>query len=776
MEILNRLLEISVYSIVLFVAVIAIKKAFSDKMSPVLHFMIWFLLIARLCIPFTIDSGLNLIVIPAQTAIETTAVDAPASAQDNPFDFSPESQSKASIQNIRPWQSAEPDCATAKPDNLSNSLWIASMRWMDIFLAVWLVGIFIRGVWMAAVGLKIKRVIRRCGIKPNARIQALMGKCKAELGITRDIPVYLLPHIATPALTIGLRPKMVLPSDITKGLNEEQLMFAIKHELTHYKRKDNIVNLLLRALEAVYWFNPIVWLMGRYMIADMETACDSMVVKAFDQQEKKQYALMLLDLFSQRKAPRFMLGMTLNHTEKIAERRIRGVYMNDKSRRGVKMMAGILAVVLFVVCFTTACQPTPEEDVIVGKNNNNLDSIIGGTPAPAINTETMQQHETWQEQLSGNNVTINIDAGITFPQVVQFPVVEIAPIYFTEDDAWKIIQVFFKDNAVYYDEPLFTKEVLEAQIVTLKQMLSEIENGTMPDYEEGEEDQINDQIEYYTELLQTAPSEDDEPQAIDDLSFKKQYEGAEVISVSTNIGSNGSPATLRISRNESAYVSGIYFSNFPDTLTTTITTENNMEMTLDEAVSLVQSTMNDLGIGDMILAESSIEGSTQEQVYVLNYIKSINGIGVSSYQTHMMTQQEEGEDNVYAPFLAPEQVTIYINDAGILGFSLTNALEMGDVINENVKILSIDEVKDIFREQVFYNYYAFDNNLLTIDIERIELGYFVQSVKDQQGVFRAIPVWDFLASEQAYEGDTYTYSVLTINAIDGSIIDRGLGY
>jgi hypothetical protein len=127
-------------------------------------------------------------------------------------------------------------------------------------------------------------------------------------------------------------------------------------------------------------------------------------------------------------------------------------------------------------------------------------------------------------------------------------------------------------------------------------------------------------------------------------------------------------------------------------------------------------------------------------------------------------------------FLKAEQATKYINDSGVLQFLLLNALEPGEVINDNVGILSIDKVKDIFGDQVFYNYYASDDRPLTINVDKIELSYFIQSVKDQQGVFRVIPVWDFLSSENAAEGDSYTYSVLTINAIDGSVIDRNLGY
>ena len=430
-------------------------------------------------------------------------------------------------------------------------------------------------------------------------------------------------------------------------------------------------------------------------------------------------------------------------------------------------MKKILALLITATVLLAACQKTPEKEIVSGKNDDNLDNIIEGVPAPTIDTGDMPQNETWREQFEGKNVTVNIDAAIEFPKVAQLPVAEVEYLYLTEDDAWKAIQVFFQD-ATLYNEPIFTKETLEAQIIELKKVLANIQSGAI------DEDSINNQIEYYTELLQTAPSEVEASQEINALSFEEQNE-REVIKVSANIGNNGSPATLMIARDENTYSSTIYFSNRPDNLKTTITTENNMELTLEEAVSLAQSTMSELGVEDMILAEYSIVGSSQEQAYQLNFIKSVNGIGILDYQTHMMNQQE-GEDSIVAPFLKPEKVDICINDDGVLEFRLSGGIKMGDIINENVGILSIGEIKDIFKEQVFYSYYASGDNPLVINVERIEMGYFIQSIKDHQGYFRAIPVWDFLATETAYEGDSYTYSVLTINAIDGTIINRSLGY
>lgn len=764
MKVLNILLEITIYSGILFCAIMLIKQGFKNRMSPFLHLVIWGLLIARLLVPVMLESSVHLIVIPAEISSEATQAQTPETNTDATPGYGISGTNQAQQQASAIQQEANAAAPSTATQNAVANQNAITLSTEEILLAVWLTGAGIGLLYLVALYTLLRRRIRKNAQAPSKRLLALFTETKAELNIRRNVRIIGQCEYGTPAV---LFPNTVLmPINTLVSMRDEEVKFVLRHELMHFKRRDHIFGLVLSILNAVYWFNPVVWIAFKQIRADMETACDSDVVRVFSSDEKTTYAAVILSLFSKKQYGNLVLGMVQGNTRQIAEKRIRGVFMNRKSNRKVKLAAIALASLLLFTCFTTACQPTPESEIVVGKNNDNLDSIIAGTPAPTMN---VQPTEVWQEQLNGTNVTINIDAAIAFPQVAQFPVVEAGPKLYTVDDAWKIIKVFFQDAAVY-DEPIFTKEVLEAQILALKKELAEVQSGTLDEDAES----IQDEIDYYTELLQTAPSEDDASQAIDDLVFEEKN-GREIINVSANIGNSGSPATLMIARDGTTYTSTIYFSNLPDTLPTTITTENNMEMTLDEAVSLAQSTMSDLGIEDMILVESNTVGSTQEQAYQLNFIKSVNSVGITDYQTHMMTQQE-GEASVYAPILQAEQATIYINDSGVLQFSLLNALEMGSVINENVDTLSLDKVKDIFRDQVFYNYYAPDDHPLTINVDRIELSYFIQSVKDQPGVFRAIPVWDFLASEGAVEGDSYIYSVLTINAIDGSVIDRNLGY
>lgn len=314
MENLNRIIEISFTAVLLYFILIVFKKAFKNKIPPTLHFIIWFLLIARLCIPFTIDSGIRLIVIPEHS--------------------------------VRALQTYTP---SLQP--------VSSAHSADYVVMAWLIGMLLLSVKLFVTLSGIQRQIKKHGTLPSLQIQQMLRVCREELGVRNHLTLLMLPHITTPALTIGCKPTIILPQNIHEFLNEQQLALVIKHELMHYKRRDHLVVLLLRLIEIVYWFNPVVWLMSRHFCRDMEAACDSMVVKNLDAQLKKSYALSLIQLSSQGRTLQSVLGLVLGRNEKVVEQRIRGVFMKRRKKLGVLIAAGLITAALFIGCFTTLFQP-----------------------------------------------------------------------------------------------------------------------------------------------------------------------------------------------------------------------------------------------------------------------------------------------------------------------------------------------------------------------------------------------------------------------------------
>lgn len=71
---------------------------------------------------------------------------------------------------------------------------------------------------------------------------------------------------------------------------------VLLHELTHLKRHDLPLNWLLCALQALHWFNPLLWLAFARMRADREMACDAQVLAADAEDRRADYGHALLKL------------------------------------------------------------------------------------------------------------------------------------------------------------------------------------------------------------------------------------------------------------------------------------------------------------------------------------------------------------------------------------------------------------------------------------------------------------------------------------------------
>ncbi len=328
MEMINFLLEISVYSVLLFVIILLIKHVLREKMSPTLHFILWFIPVARLCIPFTINSSIRPFVI--------------------------QKEGTGALQGYEHIQKS------------------TQLNTADYIVVLWLSGIIILSIRMIINMIKMRKMVKRNGVQPSSDMEEILSRSSEELGIKRKIKIIMLPFITTPALTIEPKPKLVLPTDIQKHLNEKQLELVIKHELTHYKRRDHRMVMLLRVLEIVYWFNPLVWVMGRYISHDMEAACDSMVVKNLDNQLRKHYALSLVQLSSKERMIGFVLGLVFGNNEKEVENRVRKVFQKSPRKPGAMIGVSIITVVLIAGSFTTILQPVVKSDRI---NNNQVNEL-----------------------------------------------------------------------------------------------------------------------------------------------------------------------------------------------------------------------------------------------------------------------------------------------------------------------------------------------------------------------------------------------------------------
>lgn len=285
-EILTRLLEITIYSAVLLLAVLLARLLLRRWLSPALKYALWFIVLLRLMVPVTLESGYHLISLPQSQA--PIVVTQPSGTTAEPV-----------MEAVAP--SAEPEPAADAPAGMQTATYVPRAAAQPLTLWQWLLIVWAAGfalVMLAhlVLSLQLNRRIRQFGCPPGDRTQALYQEVKLGMRIRANVPIVLMADIKSPALTVQFFPKLLIPDRLLYAADREHMAFAMAHELMHYRRRDYLVCLLISLLRAVYWFNPVVWIMPRILRLDMESACDAMVVKTMSREQKLSYVNLLLAL------------------------------------------------------------------------------------------------------------------------------------------------------------------------------------------------------------------------------------------------------------------------------------------------------------------------------------------------------------------------------------------------------------------------------------------------------------------------------------------------
>lgn len=106
----------------------------------------------------------------------------------------------------------------------------------------------------------------------------LLARFLAAVSLRRNVRLRSHDAVVIP-LTWGLiRPVILLPPG-TEGWTEDQRSTVLCHELSHIKRADFLVTLLVRMSLALAWPSPLTWIVFGMLRRDQEKACDEMVLR-----------------------------------------------------------------------------------------------------------------------------------------------------------------------------------------------------------------------------------------------------------------------------------------------------------------------------------------------------------------------------------------------------------------------------------------------------------------------------------------------------------------
>ena len=140
----------------------------------------------------------------------------------------------------------------------------APIDWRPYAMAAWALGSAAVLSWRAAQWRTLSK--------------ALAAATPAMVSVA--LPAVVAPVAGGPAVAGFLRQVLVLPPGLTERLTPAELEAVLEHEMQHARRRDNLLTLPLLAAQVLFWFHPLVWWIGRRLLAERERACDEGVVQS----------------------------------------------------------------------------------------------------------------------------------------------------------------------------------------------------------------------------------------------------------------------------------------------------------------------------------------------------------------------------------------------------------------------------------------------------------------------------------------------------------------
>ncbi len=249
-------------------------------------------------------------------------------------------------------------------------------------------------------------------------------------------------------------------------------------------------------------------------------------------------------------------------------------------------------------------------------------------------------------------------------------------------------------------------------------------------------------------------------------------------------GDAGKTATLYYDNSNSAAGNGYYIGREEEEeLSKAIT------ISLDEAVEIAQKAIQDLGVGDTYLEgyhfNAIVIDGELAPCYVLTFKKNIysmptiqlsNGVAVLNQRWN---NEANETPNISASGQEIESMNIIVDESGVLKFSWRGIMHETEILNEYSDIMNFEDIVSIFDEKILEAYSQVDN--IEIVINKISLSMLPVIVEGSDEII-TVPVWDFRGysydpndierKNKVVAGNSSLTSFLTINAIDGTIINR----
>lgn len=306
------LIQTAAISLVIGV-LLAVKRLFSDKLSPRWQYAIWGILALQILIPVSFQRsilGSLSIWIEVFKSIIEQGLDSAYSGAYIPL----------SIATILPTYTGVPNSIT------------------DWLFVIYTMGVVATILWYVISYLRLRLFLRR-GTAITPQMEAKIDGVCRTYGLKKTCRAIAVQGLPSAFVCGVVRPILVLPAE---GETDEKILL---HELLHLNYHDGLQNVLWCILRSLHWCNPLVQYAFSCISNDMETLCDQRVLERLEGEERRAYGQILLSMANE-SYPHAIGTTSISNGGKNIARRITAIVRFKKYPSGMGVVSVCISLLM----------------------------------------------------------------------------------------------------------------------------------------------------------------------------------------------------------------------------------------------------------------------------------------------------------------------------------------------------------------------------------------------------------------------------------------------
>ena len=358
--------EMSLFAIPVILVFALLSNKLGKRYGAKWRYLLWLVIVVRLCIPVQINLPEPMMGMRMEVPSVQNSARAVLEAK-NPEYLMQSDADKAQREEFREALSE----ANAYMLHVDFSV-PDDHDFFDFFLAypdmLWLIGVLIFLVWQGRKYSSFKKMLYRSRRKvmDAAVLDCFYTLCR-EMGLKKRPEIYFCEPLPSPLCVGFIHPAVYINSEERE---EGDLRLILKHELTHYKRKDLWFKGVLMVARALHFFNPFVHWMAKLAERDMELSCDLEVMENCDLQEREAYSMAILRTVKEANSKNMQMSTAFSGGKEELKARVENIFDMKKKKRVIALLtAAAIAIcggTAFVGCKAPEPKETPETRVVYG--------------------------------------------------------------------------------------------------------------------------------------------------------------------------------------------------------------------------------------------------------------------------------------------------------------------------------------------------------------------------------------------------------------------------